>query len=188
LFLRHGDYWVVRYHDQAAFLKSARGLCYLAILLSKPGREFHVMELLDRPTLASISVAVNRRVTPGLCAGSPLLDAKAKAECKCRINELQEALNEAERFSDPQRKTEVQNELQAISDYLAAAVGLGGRDRKSGPDAERARSAVTKCIKNAIKKIGDAIPSLGYHLAARIKTGYFCSYNPNPERPVTWKF
>jgi hypothetical protein len=33
-----------------------------------------------------------------------------------------------------------------------------------------------------------AIPSLGYHLAARIKTGYFCSYNPHPERPVPWKF
>jgi hypothetical protein len=25
-------------------------------------------------------------------------------------------------------------------------------------------------------------------LAARGKTGYFCSYNPHPDRPVTWKF
>ena len=30
--------------------------------------------------------------------------------------------------------------------------------------------------------------ALGYHLAARIKTGYFCSYNPHPDRPVTWRF
>ena len=93
-----------------------------------------------------------------------------------------------ERFNDPQRKTEAQNEVQAIADYLASAVGLGGRDRKTSSDAERARSAVTKCIKKAIQKISDAIPSLGYHLVARIKTGYYCSYNPHPERPANWKF
>src|SRR4029077_3207407 len=90
--------------------------------------------------------------------------------------------------NDLQRKTEVQNELQVIADHLASAVGLGGRDRRTSSDTERARSAVTKCIKKAIPKIGEAIPSLGYHLAARIKTGYFCSYNPHPERPVAWKF
>lgn len=115
------------------------------------------------------------------------MDAQAKAEYQRRLNELHHELNEAERFKDPQRKAEAQNEMQAIADCLGAAVGLGGRDRKTCSDAERARSAVTKCVKNAIQKIGDAIPSLGYHLAARIKTGYFCSYNPHPDRPVTWK-
>src|SRR6266446_10954076 len=69
---------------------------------------------------------------------------------------------------------------------------LRGRTRGQGPQdfsgAERARSAVTKCIKKAIRKICEAIPSLGYHLAVRIKTGYFCSYNPHPDRPVAWKF
>jgi hypothetical protein len=116
------------------------------------------------------------------------LDAQAKAEYKCRVNDLRQDLNQAERFNDSQRKTEVQNELQAITDQLAFAVGLGGRDRKTSSDAERARSAVSKCIKQAVQKIGEAIPSLGYHLAARIKTGYFCSYNPHPNRPVAWKF
>jgi non-specific serine/threonine protein kinase len=116
------------------------------------------------------------------------LDAQAKAEYKCRVNDLRQDLNQAERFNDPQRKTEVKNELQAIADQLASAVGLGGRDRKTSSDAERARSAVTKCIKKAVQKIGEAIPSLGCHLAARIKTGYFCSYNPHPDRPVAWKF
>jgi len=33
-----------------------------------------------------------------------------------------------------------------------------------------------------------AIPSLGYQLAASMKTGYFCSYRPDPEHPVAWKF
>ena len=78
--------------------------------------------------------------------------------------------------------------MDALAEQLAAAVGLGGRNRRIGSGAERARCAVTKRIKSSIKRIGEAIPSLGSHLAARVKTGYFCSYNPHPERPVAWKF
>jgi hypothetical protein len=187
LFLRQNDYWIIRYHGHTAFLRSTRGLRGLAILLRNPGREFHVRELLAR--LANPrAVAEDGRGGGGLHAGVPLLDAQAKAEFKCRLGDLRHELNEAERFNDPQRRIKAQNELQAIADYLASAVGLGSRDRKSSSDAERARSAATKCIKKAVQKIGEAIPSLGYHLAARIKTGYFCCYNPHPERPVTWTF
>jgi len=190
LFLRQNDYWTIRYHGHAALLKSTRGLHYLAVLLRNPGREFHVRELLARPmdvsTLAA-AVAAAGRVTGGLYDGVPVLDAQAKAEYKCRVNDLRQELNQAKRFNDLQRKTAVRNELHAIADHLASAVGLGGRDRKTSSDAERARSAASKCIKQAIQKIGEAIPSLGYHLAARVKTGYFCSYNPHPDRPVAWK-
>ncbi len=191
LFLRENDYWIIRYHGGAAFLKSTRGLYYLAVMLRDPGREFHVTELVARAIdVSSIAAAVaaNGRVRRGLYAATPVLDAKAKAELKSRLNDLRQELNEAERFNDFHRKAQTQNELQAIAEYLASAVGLGGRHRRTSSDAERARSAVTKCIKKAIQKIGEAIPSLGYHLAARIKTGYFCSYNPHPDRPVAWKF
>jgi hypothetical protein len=190
LFLRHNDYWTIRYSGHAALLKSTRGLHYLAVLLREPGREFHVRELLARPIAVSTPAAVSakERVTGGLYAGVPVLDAQAKAEYETRINDLRQDLNQAELFNDLQRKTEVQNELQAIAHHLASTVGLGGRDRRTSSDAERARSAVTKCIKKAVREIGEAIPSLGYHLAARIKTGYFCSYHPHPDRPVAWKF
>jgi non-specific serine/threonine protein kinase len=137
--------------------------------------------------LLTTTVAANRRIKTKPYAGIPVLDAQAKAEYKRRLNDLRADLNEAKQFNDPQRKAKIQNELQAISARLASAVGLGGRNRKTSSDTERARSAVTKCIKKAIKKIGEAIPSLGYHFAARIKTGYFCSYNPNPDRIVAWK-
>jgi hypothetical protein len=191
LFLRQNDYWIIRYHGHAALLKSTLGLHYLAILLRDPGREFHVRELLAHPIAVSTPAAVVAAKGPvkgALYAGVPVLDAQAKVEYKHRVDDLRQELNQAERFNDPQRKTEVQNELQAIADHLASAVGFGGRDRRISSDAERARSAVTKSIKKAIQKIGEAIPSLGYHLAARVKTGYFCSYNPHPDRPVAWKF
>ena len=56
-------------------------------------------------------------------------------------------------FNDPQRKTEAQIEIQAIADYLASAVGLGGRDRRISSDTERARSAVTNVLGKPSKKL-----------------------------------
>ena len=190
MFLWQNDFWTIRYHGHTALLKSTHGLHYLAVLLRHPGIEFHVRELLARPMDVSTPavVAVNECVSGELAAGLPRLDAHAKAEYEHRINDLRHDLEQAERFNDPQRKSEVQNELQTIVDHLASSVGLGGRDRKASSQAERARSAVTKCIKRAVKEIGKAIPSLGDQLAVRIKTGYFCSYHPDPERPLVWKF
>ncbi len=190
-FLHQNDYWIIRYRGRTALLKSTRGLHCLAVLLHDPGREFHVRDLLSRPMDASTpaaAVVLHGRARREPHPGIPILDGQAKAEYQRRLNELRQELNEAERFKDPQRKAQAQNEMQAIADYLASAVGLGGRDRKTSSDTERARSAVTKSIKKAIQKIGDAIPTLGYHLAARIKTGYFCSYNPHPDRHANWKF
>ena len=199
LFLRHDDYWMIRYHGHAAFLKTTRGLHCLAVLLRHPGREFHVSELLASfiaaPTRPPVVIR-NRRlrdagdqvVTAGFADAGPVLDAQAKAECKRRLNDLRQELNEAEQFNDPDRAAKAQDEVNAIARHLASAIGLAGKDRKICSEAERARSAITKRINRAIRKIGEAIPSLGHHLSARIKAGYFCSYNPHPDRPVVWKF
>ncbi len=200
-FLRQDDFWTIRYHGQSAFLKSTRGLECLACLLRSPGREYYVSELVARPAEKNPSsrrAAVIPRngshkdggqlVMTRLHDGTPMLDSQAKAECKRRLDELRGQEDEAERFNDPDRAAKARGEINAIASYLATAAGLGGRDRKTSSDAERARCAVTKRIKDAIRKLDDALPALGHHLAARIKTGYFCSYNPHPDRPVAWKF
>jgi non-specific serine/threonine protein kinase len=123
-----------------------------------------------------------------LSDAGPILDARAKTEYKRRLADLRRDLEEAEQFNDSDRAERAREEMNAIAEQVASAVGLGGRNRRIGSEAERARSAVTKRIKDSINKIGEALPSLRRHLAARVKTGYFCSYNPNPERPVAWKF
>jgi DNA-binding XRE family transcriptional regulator len=196
LFLQYNDYWTICYHGHAAFLKDSRGMHCLALLLRYPGREFHVSELLACLILMGAptplpAVTAKRRLrdaAAGFSDAGPVLDAQAKAEYKRRLKDLRQELEEAERFNDFDRAAKAQHEVNAISRYLASAIGLGGRDRKTSSEAERARSAVTKRIKRAIRKIGEAIPSLGHHLSARIKAGYFCSYNPHPDRPVVWKF
>ncbi len=64
--------------------------------------------------------------------------------------------------------------MEFIQAQVAAAVGLGGRDRKSASHAERTRLAVTKAIKAALGRIRHADPELGRHLSVSIQTGYFC--------------
>jgi hypothetical protein len=196
LFLRHDDYWIIRYHGHKAFLKSMRGLHCLAVLLRNPGREFHVSELVGSLMRAAIPASGSYRlrsvgdelVAAGFSDAGPVLDTQSKAQYKRRLEDLRQDLSEAERFNDFDRGVKARDEMHAIMQHLASAVGLGGRDRRTSSDAERARSAVTKRIKKAIRKIGEAIPSLGHHLTVRIKTGYFFSYKPHPDRRVAWKF
>jgi hypothetical protein len=181
VFLKEGDYWTIQYQGQIVRLKATRGLEYLASLLGHPYREFHVLEL--AAPLAEARQILSARFHDA----GPILDCRAKAEYASRRAELQAELEEAERLNDTERLSMVQQEMDCIADQLAAAVGLGGRSRKARSDAERARSAVTKRIKDSIHRITEVMPSLGHHLCPMIKTGYFCSYNPHPDRPVKWK-
>jgi hypothetical protein len=194
VFMRQGDYWTIRYQGQVAILKARRGLDYLRYLLRNPGRSVHVSELLGTPVDLPVPAflgglrSLGDSVAVGPQNAGPILDSQAKAEYRQRIDELRNDLEEAKRFNDSYRATRARSEMDAIAEQLAVAIGLGGRHRRSSSEAERARSAVTKRIKEVIHRIGKVIPPLGQHLAVRIKTGYFCSYNPHPDRPVTWKF
>ena len=193
LFARQGDCWTINYQHQTAHFRTTRGLQCLAHLLRYPGREFHVGELVDQ-IINDRQVSLRAGTTGafwqggGLLDAGPILDAQAKTQYKHRLSDLRQELAEAERFNDADRATRTRNEMNAIADQLASAVGLGGRHRKSSSAAERARSAVTKRIKESIVRIGKVNPALGRHLVARIKTGYFCSYDPHPDRPVVWRF
>jgi len=108
------------------------------------------------------------------------LDAQAKTAYKCRLDELQADLAEAQRYHDVGRAAQAQAERDFLVAELAAAVGLGGRDRRAAAMAERARLNVTKAIKAALSKIRASHPALGHHLATSITTGTFCAYTPDP--------
>ena len=192
-FKHQGDYWTVCYQGQVANLKQSCGMRYLACLLRNPGREFHVCELRRPPVELPLAVEASGHGATlphgaSLQDGVPALDARAKADYKCRLDELRSDLEEAECCGDPGRAAEARAEMELIARHIASAIGLGGRDRKTGSTAERARSAVTKRIKETNTRIAEAIPALGRHLSVRIKTGYFCSYNPVPDRAVAWEF
>jgi hypothetical protein len=69
-----------------------------------------------------------------------------------------------------------QAELEALAEELASATGLGGRERKAGGSAERARVNIQRRISDALAKIEEACPPLGKRLARAIRTGSYCLY------------
>ena len=100
---------------------------------------------------------------------------------------LRERLTEAEEFNDLGRAEQLQEEIAFLAQELAQAVGLGGRSRKVRSPIERARTNVTKSIKNAMKRIADSHPALGEHLSQTIRTGTFCVYAPDSRLPIDWQ-
>src|SRR5262249_17491848 len=164
---REGDYWTVEYADTTSRLRDMKGLCYLAYLLRDPGREFHALDLM-RMQMQRDGFGVP--VDPGL----EVLDPQAKTDNRERLEELRADLEEAEAFHDTGRAARAREEMEAIGEQLAGAVGLHGRDRTVRSTAERARTTVTQRVRAAIKHIAQLQPALGDHLDDRIETGTFC--------------
>jgi hypothetical protein len=42
-------------------------------------------------------------------------------------------------------------------------------------------------VRAAIKRVGGYDPALGAELAAAVRTGAFCAYEPDPRRPRRWR-
>lgn len=119
--------------------------------------------------------------------GEAILDPQAKAAYRRRLTELASELEEAERWGDQERVARAKLEIDALTEQLAQAVGLGGRDRRAATDAERARVSVTKAVKAAIRRIAAHDAELGDHLARSVRTGAFVAYAPDPAVSISWR-
>lgn len=162
---REGELWTLTSAAGSCVrLKHSKGLGYLQRLLENPGQEIHVL------ALAGIEQHTGD--------AGPVLDMHAKAAYRQRLQELREELSEAERFSDRGRRERAQSELDALSEQLAGAVGLGGRDRRAASDVERTRVNVQRRLKDVFDRVAAADPELGRYLAAAVRTGTTCVYMP----------
>ena len=77
--------------------------------------------------------------------------------------------------------------MDALLRELKRAVGLGGRDRPTGSDAERARINVVRSLRRAIAAITVQAPLLGAHLEESVRTGGHCIYLPEPSAALSWR-
>jgi non-specific serine/threonine protein kinase len=149
-----------------------------------------------RACITSRTFSPGRRVGPGRRAArqraealgdaGPVLDAEAKQAYRQRLTALRAELGDAETANDIGRAAAVREEIERLAEQLSAAVGLGGRDRRIGATAERARLTVTKRIKDALARIDRAESSLGAYLGRTIRTGLLCMYAPDAGDPVRW--
>ena len=169
-FRREGPLWTLAFGGVAVQLTHQKGFIDLVQLLARPGTEIHCLELADRPAETGGDV--------------PVIDDRARRELKTRIRDLQQEIDGADAAHDLGRAERAREELDQIVEHLSGALGLGGRARQLGSAAERARSAVTWRIRNAIRKVASAHPRLGRHLENGVRTGTFCVYEP--ETPTDW--
>lgn len=161
---REGDYWSVRCEDRVFRVKDGKGIAILARLVERPGHEFHVLDV----------VGSDEAIDRG--DAGELLDPQARSQYRARVEELRETIEEAEKQSDLGRAERAQQELDQITAELARAVGLGGKTRRAGAAAERARVNVQRRLRDAANKLAEHDPELGRHLEWAVKTGTYCSY------------
>ena len=184
--LRHeGEFWTVAFEGSQFRLRDSKGLRYLALLLATPGQELHVLDLVTRTNSSGGGRAARLEGVDELHdsrqsdAGS-ILDERAKASYRDRLRELDDDLEEAVAWSDAGRISRITEEKDYLTHELAAAMGLGGRDRRASSDAERARINVTRAVRSALQRVREYDARLADHLDATVHTGTYCSYVPDP--------
>jgi hypothetical protein len=172
---RDGDIWTIHYFAHTVRMKHTKGLADIARLLVNPGSEIAAVDL------------YGDRAAPAVPEGhlGDVLDAQARAAYRRRLAELEEELADAEAMNDRGRAEKAHAERDFLATELSAAVGLGGRPRITGDPRERARKAVTNRVRLAINRVAAVHPALDRHLRHSIRTGVFCSYEP--EHPTAWR-
>jgi predicted ATPase len=193
VFARRGDYWSISFCGRSFSLKAAKGLEYIQRLLQNPGKEFNCLDLLSQLNAPLNNQEATFESSDFLNIGGPgdageMLDAQAKEQYRRRLRELREELEEQRDRGDGERAARTASEIDFLAREIARAVGLGGRDRRAGSAAERARLNATRTIRASIERISAFDSSLGEALTSAIKTGNFCSYTPNASAPLEWSF
>lgn len=180
LFRREGPLWHLGYAGHEVRLADSKGLHDIAVLLARPGTPVPAVELAAPPGGHTDAQGLRPQGDTG-----EVVDATARAAYRRRLRELEEEAREADEAGDAGRSERIAVERDALVGQLAAAYGIGGRVRRSGSPAERARTAVTARIRAALRRIAAAHPALGRHLDTALRTGTLCVYQP--EHPVQWR-
>jgi tetratricopeptide (TPR) repeat protein len=188
VFRRLGDSWSVTFEGRIVVLRDRIGMRHLARLLTHPGREFHVLDLVAAE--AGRPIPTEEQATAAHLAlgdAGEMLDAKAKAAYRRRLAEIDDDIEQARAAGDHGREEQADAERDFLLRELSRAVGLGGRSRRAGSASERARSGVTRAIRQAIGHIHEHNPELGQHLQRAIHTGTYCSYLPDTRVLQSWE-
>lgn len=168
-FFREDHFWRISFAGKTIQMPDVKGLHDIARLLDDPEKQIHCSELFGL----------------GVVMGSEkMFDEKARRSYQKKILELREEITLSERDNDPERTHALQREYDGVVEHLSSSLGIRGNVRKTNDAVDKARSAVTWRIRKAIRKIEQVHPELSKHLSLSIKTGIFCSYDP--ERPLKW--
>jgi tetratricopeptide (TPR) repeat protein len=193
-FRKEGEFWTITFAGTTLRLKDAKGLHYIAYLLARPGQRIHVLDLIEavegsaaNGRMANRAESEGLRIVRDIGGADPSIDTKARSEYRARLHDLHCDLDEADRMNDLGRAESLRIEIEMVGQQLTGSSGPGGHARAASVSAERARGAVSKNIRSILEKIRRENPALGRHFTTAIGTGYFCAYQQDPDRPISWQ-
>ena len=177
---REGKWWEAAYRDTRVRIPDSKGMRYVAELVANPGSERHALDLVDR--VEGVAEIDRRR----LGDAGQVMDGQARAAYRRRIEALRSEIDDALAVGDEDGALQRQAEIDQLLQQLAQAFGLGGRPRRSGSTAERARLNVTRAVRTATAKLCEALPDAGAALDRGIRTGLYCVYQTAPGETIRW--
>jgi tetratricopeptide (TPR) repeat protein len=169
-----GQVWTLGFGGRTINLRDAKGLHDLRLLLSQPGMAVSVERLID-PENGSVSRGVR---------SEPVLDEQARIAYRRRLDELEDAIQMALNEHRDDRASALDRERETLMRELKAATGLGGRKRRLGDEAERARKTVSARIRDTLRHLDATHPELAAHLRRGVSLGASCCYQPSG--PINW--
>jgi tetratricopeptide (TPR) repeat protein len=169
-----GGVWQLAFNGTSVHVPDFKGFWHLRELVSRPREAVPALSLFTSPSEEPVAIG----------DAGPLLDREALSQYRKRRAELDEALEEAQTRDDVARHAKLSAEREALFRELARATGLGGKARRSGSPAEKARLNVTRTIRHAITSLQTTFPELATHLDESVVTGVSCSYEPRGN--VVW--
>jgi hypothetical protein len=172
-----GETWSLSMAGLTVHVPDSKGLRDLHVLLRAPGKEIPATRLLNPAGGETVTTAASM-------GGDALLDEEAKSRYRTRLSTLDDLIAAATESGDDQKAAAYDREREALLTELRTATGLGGRTRRLGDEAERARKTVTARIRDTLRKLDTSHPKLAAHLRTAISTGTTCSYQPKAQ--TTW--
>lgn len=167
--------WRLRFAGRAAHVPDAKGLHDLAALITAQGSDVHVRDLLDPAAATAVQGT----------GSDPVLDERARMQYRHRLDALADQISDADLRGQVEQAARLAAERATVIRELAAATGFGGRDRRLGDEAERARKAVGARVRDSLRRIERVHPELAAHLRVALRMGTVCAYRP--AKPVAWR-
>jgi tetratricopeptide (TPR) repeat protein len=186
-----GDNRLICFRGIEVSMVDLKGFRYLERMLAAPGREFHALDVVaveqgavPDPAGAATGMEHGLGIDDG--AGLPVIDDQARAAYRRRLLDIDEDIADAVAMNDPGRQALAERDREFLVAELSSALGLAGRQRLSDGNAERARTSVTRSLRYALGRLSEHHPDLGGHLDRTVRTGIYCSYQPDPLTPIAW--
>lgn len=193
VFRRDGETWTVTYNGVTKRFRNTKGMRAIACLLTRPGEDVPVL-LLARLVEGNLHLAdgahrpeegwVEDAESDAFDNSDEVLSARDMGQLKRRAAREKEQREIALRSGDDAEAERLQKSVAGIARVLKTSLNHRGRSRKFAGPQEKARKAVGRNIRDALRKIEKEHPGLWRHLNRTLRTGGNCSYQPESE--MSW--